>query len=134
MENFNQCLAIGRIANNAELSAYLNGLKAVKLPAVKNKIFSANSKAALVQAIQAAKDANDKLKERNLEKKRCYDIIDSLIKGDKNTKRVISPADLIPKLEALKASIEQENKFSKVDALIEKSGMSREQLIEYLNR
>lgn len=46
--------------------------------------------------------------------------------------QIISAAELLPKLQALKASIEAEAKFVKVDKALEATGMTKEQLIEYL--
>jgi hypothetical protein len=46
--------------------------------------------------------------------------------------QIISATELLPKLQEFKASIEAEKKFTKVDKALEATGMTKEQLIEYL--
>lgn len=110
--------------------AYLNRLSKSGIDKISGKTFNATSKTALksmIESIVASKDGN---KEVTLDD--CLKVVRSLVKGTKKERRLISPKDLLPKLEELKTKLEAEKKFSKVDKLVASSGMTKEQLIEYL--
>lgn len=110
--------------------AYLNRLSKSGIDKISGKTFNATSKTALksmIESIVASKDGN---KEVTLDD--CLKVVRSLVKGTKKERRLISPKDLLPKLEELKTKLEAEKKFSKVDKLVASSGMTKEQLIDYL--
>lgn len=110
--------------------AYLNRLSKSGIDKISGKTFNATSKTALksmIESIVASKDGN---KEVTLDD--CLKVVRSLVKGTKRERRIISPKELLPRLEELKTKLEAEKKFSKVDKLVASSGMTKEQLIEYL--
>lgn len=128
-----QCLQIAAVPE--PLKAYLRTLKASRLPNVNGRVFTAPNQTALVTALNADLDKYNKAKEKRAAKQNarneCYNILKSLI-GAKGVPQIISAAELLPKLEAFKAGIEAEAKFVKVDKALEATGMTKEQLIEYL--
>lgn len=110
--------------------AYLNRLSKSGIDKISGKTFNATSKTALksmIESIVASKDGN---KEVTLDD--CLKLVRSMVKGTKKERRIISPKELLPRLEELKTKLEAEKKFSKVDKLVASSGMTKEQLIEYL--
>ena len=121
-----QCLQIAAVPE--PLKAYLRTLKASRLPNVNGRVFTAPNQTALVTALNA--DLDKRAAKQNA-RNECYNILKSLI-GAKGVPQIISAAELLPKLEAFKAGIEAEAKFVKVDKALEATGMTKEQLIEYL--
>jgi hypothetical protein len=110
--------------------AYLNRLSKSGIDKISGKTFNATSKTALKSMIESIVASKDGVKEVTLDD--CLKVVRSLVKGTKKERRLISPKDLLPKLEELKTKLEAEKKFSKVDKLVASSGMTKEQLIEYL--
>ena len=124
-----QCLELQGL--DEEVKSYLEKLSKSGLPTLKDKVFMAASKAQLKELLNAE---YEKVKERNADYKECISIIDSLVKGTQKQKRLISATELLPRLKELKEQIESEKRFAKVDDFISKSGMTKEQIIEYLNK
>ena len=128
-----QCLAIAAIPEDKK--EWLRKMQASKLPAVNGRTFTAQNQAALVTLVNeefekytATKAKRD---EKNAARQQCFQVLKEMV-GAKGIQQLISPSELLPKLQELKTSIEQENKFAKIDKAIEASGMTKEQLIEYL--
>ena len=71
-------------------------------------------------------------KEKRSKKEECLALVRGLFTGDKDNRRLISAEELLPRLQEFKAQIEQEKKFQKIDGLLESTGMTKEQLIQYL--
>lgn len=109
---------------------YLNRLSKSGIDKIRNKVFNATTKAQLKKEIEELVVEKEETKETSLDD--CLKVIRSMVKGTKSERRLISPKDLLPKLEELKTKLEAEKKFSKVDKLVASSGMTKEQLIEYL--
>lgn len=123
-----QALALSDLSAGAR--EYLERLNKSGIDKIRNKVFTATSQAALKRLIEesvAAKAEADTVKLDD-----CLNVIRSMCKGSNGNRRLISPKELLPKLEDLKKKVEAEKKFSKVDKLVESSGMTKEQLIEYL--
>lgn len=133
--SINQCLEIKTIP--AEVKTWLTQLSISKLPTVKDRVFTAQNQTALVQLLneefEKYKKAKEKRNSKKSKKDECFKIIRTLI-GTKGTPQIISPKELLPRLQALKDSIEQEKKFVKVDKALEATGMTVSQLIEYLQK
>lgn len=123
-----ECLELKDL--NAEVCNYLQKLSKSGLPTLKEKVFTASSKTQLKDVLQKEVD---KVKARNAAYKECISIIDSMVKGTQKEKRLISAEELLPRLKELKEQIESEKRFAKVEDFISKSGMTKEQIIEYLN-
>ncbi|MBP5425470.1 MAG: hypothetical protein J6Y33_05290 [Prevotella sp.] len=127
-----QCLALRNISD--EVKAYLQMLANSKLPNARNKEFTANNQTQLVEVLKDEVAKYNQRKAKSEESKQCHAIIDSLIKAQNGNRRLISPKELLPKLHELKDKIESEKRFAKVDDLISNSGLTKEQIIEYLNK
>lgn len=128
-----QCLGISAVS--PAVKGWLESLSKSKLPTVKDRVFTAQNQTELANLLNfefakynKAKEKRDARKEK---KDECYNVLKSLI-GGKGIPQIISPDELLPRLQTLKASIEEEKKFSKVDKALEATGMTVEQLIEYL--
>lgn len=124
-----QCLAMNL---PKEVKEYLTKLANSPLPNAKEKVFTAANQTQLKQLLQVEFDKYNKGKLKRENIKKCHDIIDSLVKGVDGNRRLISAEELLPKLEELKLQIEQERKFDKIDKMISNTGMSNQELIEYL--
>lgn len=124
-----QCLAMSL---PKEVKEYLSRLANSPLPNAKEKVFTAANQTQLKQLLQVEFDKYNKGKQKRENIKKCHDIIDSLVKGVDGNRRLISAEELLPKLEELKLQIEQERKFDKIDKMISNTGMSNQELIEYL--
>ncbi len=127
-----QCLELSGITD--EVKAYLNTLVNSKLPNAKNKEFTADDETKLVQVLKDEVAKYNQRKAKSEESKQCHAIIDSLIKAQNGNRRLISPKELLPKLHDLKEKIVSEKQFAKVDDLISNSGLTKQQIIEYLNK
>lgn len=125
-----QALAVRNVPQR--IKSYLELLKDSKLPTAKNKIFTAQNQTALISVLNAEYERYNKSKQKREQITQCHQIIDSLLKGNKTNRRLISADELLPKLQALKEEIEQEKAYKKVNDFVESSGMTKEQLIEYL--
>lgn len=134
-----QCLTIAAIPEDKK--EWLRKMQASKLPTVNGRTFTAQNQAALVtlvsQEFEKYTAAKAKRDNKNAEREQCFEILRQLLGAKKTHEResypqLISPSELLPKLQELKTSIEQENKFAKIDKAISASGMTKEQLIEYL--
>ena len=123
-----QCLDLQGLNN--EVKNYLEKLSKSGLPTLKDKVFVAPNQAQLKAILNAE---YEKVKERNAAYKQCISILDSLVKAQNGNRRLISAEELLPKLEELKQQIVTEKQFAKVDNFISSSGMTKEQIIEYLN-
>lgn len=126
-----ECLAIQGL--NTEVKGYLEMLSESKLPNANSKVFTAANQTKLKEVLQNefAKYNNSKQKREQI--KQCHQIIDSLLKGTQKQKRLISAEELLPKLKEIKQQIESEKRFAKVDDLIAKIGMTKDELLAYLN-
>ena len=127
-----QCLALRNISD--EVKAYLQMLANSKLPNARNKQFTANNQTQLVEVLKDEVAKYNQRKAKSEESKQCHAIVDSLIKAQNGNRRLISPKELLPKLLELKEKIVTEKQFAKVDDLISNSGLTKEQIIEYLNK
>lgn len=128
-----QCLGIAAIpqAQKEWLQSLLNS----RLPKVSTQTFTARNQAELVTVVNSKFETSAAAKARRVQKnaarQQCFQVLKEMV-GAKGIQQLISPSELLPKLQELKTSIEQENKFAKIDKAIEASGMTKEQLIEYL--
>ena len=127
-----QCLALRNITD--EVKAYLEMLDKSKLPNAKNKQFTATNQTQLLEVLKDEVAKYNQRKAKSEESKQCHAIIDSLIKAQNGNRRLISAKELLPKLLELKEKIVTEKQFAKVDDLISNSGLTKEQIIEYLNK
>ena len=115
-----------------EVKDYLEMLAKSSLPNAKKKVYTATNQTQLKQLLKVEFDKYNKGKQKRDNIKKCHEIIDSLVKGTGGNRRLISAEELLPKLEELKEQIEQEIKFDKIDKMISNSGMSKQEIIEYL--
>lgn len=124
-----QCMELQGLNN--EVKGYLEKLSKSGLPTLKDKVFVAPNQTQLKAILNAE---YDKVKSRNAAYKQCIAVIDSLVKAQNGNRRLISAEELLPKLHDLKDKIVSEKQFAKVDDLISNSGLTKEQIIEYLNK
>lgn len=127
-----QCLSVRGITD--EVKAYLNTLADSKLPNARNKEFTADDETKLVEVLKDEVAKYNQRKAKGEQAKQCHAIVDSLIKAQNGNRRLISPKELLPKLHELKDKIVSEKQFAKVDDLISNSGLTKQQIIEYLNK
>lgn len=140
-----QCLEIAAVP--ADVKTWLEKLSYSKLPTVKDRVFNAQNQTELLSVLsnEYNKFTRTKLKRdaKNAQREECFEVLRKLIGSkavkdqDGNLKKeanpqIISPEELLPRLQALKEAIEQEKKFIKIDKALEATGMTKEQLIEYL--
>lgn len=123
-----ECLAIQGL--NDEVKKYLERLDKSGLPTLKDKVFMAAGKTQLKEMLQ---NVVDEVNARKAAYKECISIIDSLVIPQNGNRRLISAEELLPKLKELQQQIESEKRFAKVDDLIAKSGMTKDELLAYLN-
>ena len=130
MQNYTikECLAIQGL--NDEVKKYLERLDKSGLPTLKDKVFMAAGKTQLKEMLQ---NVVDEVNARKAAYKECISIIDSLVIPQNGNRRLISAEELLPKLKELQQQIESEKRFAKVDDLIAKSGMTKDELLAYLN-
>lgn len=127
-----QCLKLSGITD--DVKAYLNTLADSKLPKAKNKQFTANNQTQLVEVLKDEVTKYNQRKAKGEQAKQCHAIVDSLIKAQGGSRRIVAPDELLPKLQELKQQIVNEKQFAKVNDFISNSGLTKEQLIEYLNK
>lgn len=125
-----QCLETRNVSE--PIKQYLRGLQNSKLPTVHGKTFQAQNQTQLVTVLETEFAKYQAAKEKRGKKEECLAIVRELVTGDKENRRLISADELLPRLQQLKAQIEKEKKFQKIDGLLESTGMTKEQLIEYL--
>ena len=125
-----QCLETRNVSE--PIKQYLRGLQASKLPTVNGKIFQAQNQTQLVTVLETEFAKYQAAKEKRSKKEECLALVRGLFTGDKDNRRLISAEELLPRLQEFKAQIEQEKKFQKIDGLLESTGMTKEQLIQYL--
>lgn len=65
-------------------------------------------------------------------KKECVKFVRSFWESTRHKKPLIKPAQLLERLKALKDELENEKKETKVNEVIAKSGLSKEDLLKYL--
>ena len=127
-----QCLSVRGITD--EVKAYLNTLADSKLPNARNKQFTANNQTQLVEVLKDEVTKYNQRKAKGEQAKQCHAIVDSLIKAQNGNRRIISAEELLPMLEELKEKVLREKQFAKFDDFISSSGMTKQQIIEYLNK
>ena len=135
--SIDQCLQIAAVPE--PLKAYLRTLKESRLPNVNGRVFTATNQTALVtllnSELQKYNAAKEKRNAKQNARNQCFDVLKTLIGGKVNgatVPQIISATELLPKLQEFKASVEAEKKFVKIDKALESTGMTKEQLIEYL--
>ena len=127
-----QCLKLSGITD--DVKAYLEMLANSKLPNAKNKEFTADDETKLVEVLKDEVAKYNQRKAKSEEAKQCHAIVDSLIKAQNGNRRIISAEELLPMLEELKEKVLREKQFAKFDDFISSSGMTKQQIIEYLNK
>ncbi len=80
--------------------------------------------------IEKKKARQTKQKEKQDTKKQCIDLIKQLAEGQN---ALIGYSQLYERLESIKEQIQKENKQKQVQRLLEQSGLTRNELVEYLN-
>jgi len=119
---------------NAEIKQYLNTLSNSKLPAAKDKIFKAANKTELKTVLESAYNDYMTNRKERAALGQCIAVIKDLTKGTQKNKRIIKPTELLPKLIELSDKLRVENQTKKIEKVIESSGLTREQIIEYLQK
>ena len=80
--------------------------------------------------IEKKKTKHSKQREKQDAKKQCIELLRQLAEGQN---ALISYAQLYERLQSIKQEIEKENKQNKLQKLIADSGLTQQELIEYLN-
>jgi len=80
--------------------------------------------------IEKKRTKQSKAKEKQSAKKQCIAILKELAEGQN---ALTSYSQLLERLQSIRAEIEKENKQKQVQKLIEQSGLTRNELVEYLN-
>ena len=130
MPNFTVQQALGLTDLSAQAREYLERLEKSGIPKIKGKTFTATNQANLKRMIEEY--VAKKAEEDTVKLDDCLNVIRSLVKGTKDSRRPISPKDLLPKLEALKKEIEVQAKTKKLQKVFEASGLTEDEFIEYL--
>ena len=125
-----QALALRNL--DASVKSYLETLQGSKLPAVKEKTFKAQNQTELLTVLQNEFERYTQAKAKRQAKTQCHEIINRLVKGSNGQRRLISPEELLQRLQALEEQIKQEKQYQKLNDIVETSGLTREQIIEYL--
>lgn len=124
-----QCLEISTLS--PQVKQYLEALQNSRLPNVKERTFTADTKAKLVALLESEREkylaAKAKRMQKQTAKTQCLDIVKYLL-------TLVTADELLEKLQALQNSIEAEKKFTKINKALEATGMTKEQLIEYLTK
>lgn len=89
-------------------------------------------KAELNKRIAANEKQKEAAKKRSADYADCLNIVRRMVGRIKGEKSIIRAAELKEKLLALEETVKAEKKFSKVDKALATTGMTKEQLIEYL--
>ena len=89
-------------------------------------------KAELNKRIAANEKQKEAAKKRSADYAECLTIVRRMVGRIKGEKSIIRAAELKEKLLALEETVKAEKKFSKVDKALATTGMTKEQLIEYL--
>ena len=84
----------------------------------------------LDEVIARKRTKQTKQKEKQSSKKQCIDLLKQLAEGQN---ALTSYSQLLERLQSIRQEIEKENKQKQVQKLIEQSGFTRNELIEYLN-
>ena len=87
-------------------------------------------KAELNAIIEKKKAKQTKQREKQDTKKQCIDLLKQLAEGQN---ALTDYTHLLARLQSIKQQIEKENKQIKLEQLIEQSGLTRNELVEYLN-
>ncbi len=130
MPNYTVQQALGLTDLSAQAREYLEKLEKSGIPKIKGKTFTATTQANLKRMIEEY--VAKKAEEDTVKLDDCLNVIRSLVKGTKDSRRPISPKDLLPKLEALKKEIEVQAKTKKLQKVFEASGLTEDEFIEYL--
>ena len=132
MPNYTVQQALGLTDLSTQAREYLERLEKSGIPKIKGKTFTATTQANLKKLIEEY--VAKKAEEDTVKLDDCLNVIRSLVKGTKDSRRPISPKDLLPKLEALRDEIIEANKFTKINKAAEASGMTEQQMFEYLQK
>lgn len=132
MPNYTVEQALGIQGLNDDAKKYLEKLSKSGIDKIKGKIFTATNQQNLKRQIEELVAKKEEERAATLDD--CLNVIRSLVKGTKDNRRPISPKDLLPKLEALKDEIIEANKFTKINKAAEASGMTEQQMFEYLQK
>ena len=92
---------------------------------------AAELKQELDEVIARKRTKQSKAKEKQDAKKQCIDLLRQLAEGQN---AIISYNELFERLQSIKEEIEKENKQKQVQKIIEQSGLTQQELIEYLNK
>lgn len=90
-------------------------------------------KAELNKRIAANEKQKETAKKRSADYADCLNIVRRMVGRIKGEKSIIRVAELKEKLLTLKEQIKKEKQFKKIDEAIAATGMTNEQLIEYLS-
>ena len=80
--------------------------------------------------IEKKKAKQTKQKEKQSSKKQCVELLKEMAEGQN---AIISYSQLFERLKGIKQQIEKETKQKQVQKLIEQSGLTRNELVEYLS-
>ena len=81
--------------------------------------------------IEKKRTKQSKAKEKQDAKKQCISLLRELCEGQN---ALTTYSQLLERLKTIRAEIEKENKQKQVQKLIEQSGLTQQELIEYLNK
>ena len=98
------------------------------------KDFAANNatelKKELDTIIAKKRTKQSKAKEKQSSKKQCIDLLRQLAEGQN---ALTTYSQLLERLQSIREQIEKENKQKQVQRLLEQSGLTRNELVEYLS-
>ena len=98
------------------------------------KDFAANNatelKKELDAIIEKKRTKQSKAKEKQSSKKQCIDLLRQLAEGQN---ALTTYSQLLERLQSIREQIEKENKQKQVQRLLEQSGLTRNELVEYLS-
>ena len=92
---------------------------------------AAELKQELDEVIARKRTKQTKQREKQDAKKQCIDLLKGLCEGQN---ALISYAQLYERLQSIREQIEKENKQKQVQRLLEQSGLTRNELVEYFSK
>ena len=83
-----------------------------------------------MQSLKRRKQSNPKQREKQDAKKQCVELLKEMAEGQN---ALTTYSQLYERLQSIRQEIEKENKQNKLQKLIADSGLTQQELIEYLN-
>jgi len=121
-----------KVKANKDIVEYLNMLKGLKLPKASERVFLAYTESEIYDSVLKEWESWKAKRQTEEVKKKCKALVDGLLKGNKERKRIISPEELLPLLEEFVKSVNGRKAKEKAQKEAEKMGITYEEYVEML--